>query len=299
MPLAPNRFDYSPLIDRPIIKWPNNARVALWVAPNLEHYEYTPHTRLDRPDVPTYSRQDYGNRVGFWRMAEVLDKHKVRATVSLNIAVLDHFPEVREAMVARNWDYMAHGIYNTRPITDLPIDQEREFWRDAIATVKKYTGKQIKGMFAGGGGYTPNTDDLMAEAGCLYNSSWMADDQPFPLKVTGDRRFVCVPYSYQINDVLTNSRSNDAAYMNRMIKDHFDVIYGEAAENSKVMCIALHPYWIGRPEKAKYLDEALQYILGHEGVWNTTADDIAEYYLANYYDKAVASLAERKQAGLA
>ena len=38
MPLPPDRMDYSPIIDRPIIKWPNNARVAFWVAPNIEHY---------------------------------------------------------------------------------------------------------------------------------------------------------------------------------------------------------------------------------------------------------------------
>ena len=42
MPLPPNRVDYLPMIDRPIIKWPNNARVAFWVAPNIEHYEYLP-----------------------------------------------------------------------------------------------------------------------------------------------------------------------------------------------------------------------------------------------------------------
>ena len=40
MPLPPNRVDYSPIIDRPAIKWPNEARVALWIAPNVEHYEY-------------------------------------------------------------------------------------------------------------------------------------------------------------------------------------------------------------------------------------------------------------------
>ena len=34
MALPPDRFDYSPIIDRPVIKWPNNARVAFWVAPN-------------------------------------------------------------------------------------------------------------------------------------------------------------------------------------------------------------------------------------------------------------------------
>jgi 3-oxoacyl-[acyl-carrier protein] reductase len=37
MTLPPGRFDYAPINDRPIIKWPDNARVAFWVAPKLEH----------------------------------------------------------------------------------------------------------------------------------------------------------------------------------------------------------------------------------------------------------------------
>ena len=64
MTLAPGRFDYAPINDRPIIKWPNNARVAFWVAPNMEFFEYLPENRPTQPDIPLYSRMDYGNRVG-------------------------------------------------------------------------------------------------------------------------------------------------------------------------------------------------------------------------------------------
>ena len=64
MTLAPGRFDYAPINDRPIIKWPENARVAFWVAPNMEFFEYLPQNRPTQPDIPLYSRMDYGNRVG-------------------------------------------------------------------------------------------------------------------------------------------------------------------------------------------------------------------------------------------
>ena len=60
------------------------------------------------------------------------------------------------------------------------------------------------------------------------------------------------------------------------------------------MCLALHPHNIGRPNAAKHLDEALRYILGHEGVWNTTADDIAEYYMANCYSEVSAWIADHR-----
>src|SRR6266436_1172442 len=62
MTLPPGRFDYAPINDRPIIKWPNNARVAFWVAPNMEFFEYLPENRPTEPDIPHYSRMDYGNR---------------------------------------------------------------------------------------------------------------------------------------------------------------------------------------------------------------------------------------------
>ena len=98
MSLAPHRVDYSPIIERPPIKWPNGARVALWVAPNVEHYEYmpgydgerNPWPRMPSPDAREFSYRDYGNRVGFWRMAEVLDKHggdKPKTATELGVAL--------------------------------------------------------------------------------------------------------------------------------------------------------------------------------------------------------------------
>ena len=102
--------------------WPNGARVAVWVCPNIEHYEYlpaevrvrNPWPRMPHPDVLGYGGRDYGNRVGLWRMFEVLDKHSVRCTVSLSMSVIEMYPEILEAMEARRWEYMSHGYFNTR-----------------------------------------------------------------------------------------------------------------------------------------------------------------------------------------
>ncbi|HVB18608.1 MAG TPA: polysaccharide deacetylase family protein, partial [Stellaceae bacterium] len=293
-PLPPGRFDYAPINDRPVIKWPGDARVAFWVAPNMEFFEYLPGNRPTQPDIPHYSRMDYGNRAGFWRMLDVLNRHKVRACCCLNLEILDHFPEIRDAMVAADWDYMAHGLYNSRPIYDLSEDQERAYWQDFVTHLQAMTGKRLKGRLGGGAGYTARTDDLMAEAGCLYHTSWIIDDQPWPLRVQGGHKFIYVPYTGQTNDAGMLAWNREADHFLQMIKDQFDTLYREGAESGRVMCLSLHPHNIGRPSAAKYLDEALRYILGHDGVWNTTADDIAEHYIANYYDEVSAWIAERK-----
>ncbi len=294
MALAPGRFDYAPITERPIIKWPDNARLAFWVAPNMEFFEYLPENRPTQPDVPHYARMDYGNRVGFWRMLDVLNKNNVRACCCLNLEILDHFPEIKDAMVASDWDYMAHGLYNSRPIYDYTEEQERAYWQDFITHLKEMTGKRLKGRLGGGAGYTVRTDDLMAEAGCLYHTSWIIDDQPWPINVRGGQKFIYVPYTGQTNDAGMLAWNREADYFLQMIKDQFDTLYRESAENGRVMCLSLHPHNIGRPNAAKHLNEALQYILGHDGVWNTTADDIAEYYIAHYYDQVSSWIAERK-----
>ena len=299
MALPPYRIDYSPIIDRPPIKWPGGARIALWIAPNVESYEYLPDfdglrepwPRMVYPDVQQYSYRDYGNRMGFWRMAEVMDEYGVKCCVSLNLAVLEHFPEIAETMVKRDWDFMSHGIYNTRYINTYSEEQEREFYRDSIETLRRHTGKQLKGMLGPSCSVTERTPDLMAEAGLIYHTDWMHDDQPVPIKVKSGK-LVSVPYTVELNDAALLMQHFEGDYFARICKDQFDQLYEEGATSGRVMCIALHPFLMGQPHRIKYLEEMLGYVMSHTGVWQTTADEIAEYYLANYYDQEVAYAAQ-------
>jgi len=94
LPREEDCVGYSPIISRPPIRWRDGARIALWIVPNVEHYEYLPPVnphrdpwaRMPHPDVLSYANRDYGNRVGFWRMVEVFERHGVRPTVSLSSA---------------------------------------------------------------------------------------------------------------------------------------------------------------------------------------------------------------------
>lgn len=294
MALPPYRVDYSPIIERPAIKWPNNARVAFWVSPNVEHYEYMPELdgqrdpwpRTPHPDVQQYAYRDYGNRVGFWRMLETLDKHDIRCTVSINLAIFEHFPEIGTALVERGYDFMSHGIYNTRYLNPYTEEQEREFYRDSIDTLKRYTGRQLKGMLGPAISGSERTPDLMAEAGLIYHSDWMHDDQPVPIKVKSGK-LVSVPYSVELNDHVLFTSHHEGEHFLQTCKDQFDQLYREGIDSGRVMCIPLHPFLIGQPHRVKYLDQVLDYIMSHEGVWQTTADEIAEYYIEKCYDEAV------------
>ena len=51
-----DRYDYTPIIRRKPFKWPNNARVALMVAPNIEFFHiHCPGSLLDfTPQLGTH-----------------------------------------------------------------------------------------------------------------------------------------------------------------------------------------------------------------------------------------------------
>ena len=296
--LPPHRVRYLPITDRPRIRWPHDARVALWIAPNVEHYEFLPPrdpqrntwTRSPHPDVQGYSYRDYGNRVGFWRMAEVLDRFGIVATASTNLAVFDHYAEVGAAMVERGWEIMSHGIYNTRYISSIDETAERAFYIECIEALRSHTGQQLRGMLGPAVSNTAATPDLMAEAGLIYHADWFHDDQPVPLATRSGQRLVSVPYSMELNDVPVFTRHFSTDDFVAMAKAQLDVLRREADDDAggRVMCLALHPYLMGMPHRVDGLAAMLEYLMSHDDVWQTTASQIAQHYLDHHYDTVAA-----------
>lgn len=280
-------YDYSPIVSRPKIEWPNGARVAFYVGVNVEHYEVDkPSTSLYggtahfKPDPLNFGWRDYGVRVGIWRMMEALDRVGMRASVLLNSDVARLYPQIIAAGKARNWAWIAHGKNNSTFQTDMTEDEERRYLAEVVQTITEATGQQIKGWMGPGLTETFNTPRLVKELGINYVLDWNADDQPFALNIPG---MMSVPYSVEINDgimFLGKSLSGEDFY--RMVVDQFDQLYKEGEHSGRVMAMALHPFIINQPFRHKYLEKALDYITSHEGVWLTTSDEIADHYAKHY-----------------
>jgi allantoinase len=281
------RVAYSAIVDRPPLRWPGGARVALWVVPNIEHYEYLPDAkqvrnawpRTPHPDVLGYGSRDYGNRVGVWRLFDLLDRHGLRGTTSCNLAAFEHYPDILEACLARDWDFMCHGIYNTRYHFGMPEDVERAEIDDCVRTYRRLTGRKLAGWLSPALSNTLNTPDLLAEAGLKYYGDWLHDDQPVPMNVRSGR-LITLPYSVDLNDAPVQLQGHEGDEFERMIRDAFDVLYEEGRTSGRVMCIAVHPYISGQPHWIRHLDSALRYVCGHEGVWKATGEEIADAWLA-------------------
>ncbi len=277
-------FPYTPIIDRPKLTWPGGARVALWVIPNIEFFpldEPVPPGGPDSvPDVYAWAARDYGARVGVFRLMEVLARHKIRGTVTLNSEVCEAYPRIIEECNKLDWEFMGHCQSNSRLLNKIPADEERGVIMDVSETIEKSTGARPRGWLGSALQETWNTLDYLLDAGCQYVADWVNDDQPYLMDVEG-RQMVSIPYSTEINDLpafIRHGRSADE--FESMICRQFDTLYAEGAESGRVMAICLHPFVIGVPHRISCLDRALDYICGHEHVWRATGAEIIDHYLS-------------------
>jgi len=279
------RAEYSPIIERKPLKLPGNARMAVWVIINVEEWDINekmartvlpaPQGVTVIPDIVNYSWFDYGLRVGFWRLKEVLDKHQVRASISLNASICNSYPLIVEKSLESGWEIFGHSFTQRA----LPLEKdERETIRRTIQVIKETTGKAPRGWMGPGLAETFDTPDILAEEGIEYVCDWVNDDQPYPMKVKKGT-LISIPYTMEINDIpiylVQNHRSPEIFERSR---DQFDTLYQESASHTRIMAIAVHPYITGVPHRIQYFDKIFQYIKAYDDVLFMTGSEILDWY---------------------
>jgi allantoinase len=281
-----NRYDGSLIFERKRFNWPGGKTLAVWVVPNVEVWAFdsavdaaiSPRGAVGNPDVHAYATRESGMREGLWRIADVLDEAGIKATVALNAAVCQVYSQAVDQMKRRQWEFMGHGLTNSRSLTKLPIDEEKDVIRTTLQTINQATGKPVRGWLSPGQIETQNTPDLLAEAGLLYTGDWNFDDQPTRLK-TKTGQLYSLPYCMEINDVDAFSRLGlTAEQYYRGLLDEFDVLYSDSQKASRVMGIPLHPFLTGQPSHIKYVKQAVQHMKTREQVWFATGTEIVEAY---------------------
>ena len=285
--LSSTRVDFSPILGREPLILPERARVGVFLVVNVEEWDIrapmartvlpTPQGASVIPDIPNYSWHEYGMRVGFWRIKEVLDRRGIRATVSLNASVCHSYPQIVEAIVDARWEIMGHGFVQRA----LPLeDDEREVIRRTVATIKEATGAAPRGWMGPGLAETFDTPDILAEEGIEYTCDWVSDDQPYRLNVKSGS-LVSLPYTLELNDIpmylVQHHRSPE---MFERGKDSFATLYREGESSARIMGIATHPYVTGVPHRIAYFERLIDYLLSREGVIFMTGGEILDWYRA-------------------
>lgn len=280
-------YEWSMLPRRKPIVWPGGARVALWVVPALEWFPldmrgvpFKPPGAMvtSYPDLRHYTLRDYGNRVGIFRIMQALDRHRIRASVAVNAAVAMRYPALLAECTSRNWEVIANGLdMDHLHHASLPLDTERELINHSLRTLRAASGQPVRGWLSPAKSESAATLDLVQAAGIDYCCDWVNDDMPYPMHTAGGP-LVAMPHPIDMDDhtILVQNHHTEDDFRDQLC-DQFDLLYRESAsQGARVMAISLHPWVIGQPYRIKALEDALEHIMQHPGVWAATGSEILD-----------------------
>lgn len=279
------RYAYSALPDRPVYDWPGGKRLAVYLALNLETFDFGDGLGAElapggpQPDVLNYAWRDWGNRVGAWRLRDLFDGLDLPASVLVNSRLYADCPGLIEAFRARGDEIVGHGRTNAERQGTLDEARERALIAEATAVLTREEGRAPAGWLGPWISQSRATPDLLAEAGYRYLLDWCHDDQPTWFSTRDGGHILSVPYPQELNDIpAIVARKDTARDFADAIVDGFDEMLAQAAHAPLVMGIALHPYIVGQPHRLRPLRRALDHIARHrDAIWLTTAGAIAAH----------------------
>ena len=293
-------YEYSPIIDRKPLQWPNGAKIAVIPTVNVECWDPVPEEgKLSYPggpnllpiplpegvpDMVNHTWREYGHRVGIWRILEVFDQREIRSTATINTSLGKRLPRILDELKKREWELVAHSRVENDLLVNFTgdLEAEKDYIRATLDEYEEVVGKRAKGWLSPSVSPTLNTLDILVEEGVEFFCDFVNDDQPYPIQV-GDRQILSIPYTTEINDYplfMRHFHSPDTVF--QIVKEQFDTLYREGEHSGRIMNMGFHPHVIGQPYRISTLDRILTYMQSREKVWFATREEIADWYREHY-----------------
>jgi len=188
--------------------WPNGARMVVSVSMQMEAGAQpssgaeSPMPKIDAkyPDQPASKWYEYGFKEGLPRLLDMFDRRQVKVTSHMVGAAADLHPQLAKEIVERGHEASGHGQTWSAQFS-MTREEERESYRQNIASIERATGTRPVGFNAFWLRGTPHTLEILQELGFIYHIDDVSRDEPFLINVKG-KPFAVVPYTLHMNDIV-------------------------------------------------------------------------------------------------
>ncbi len=284
-----SHYDWKPSTKRAPIDWPEGAKIAVSAYVYLEYMELDPPADAVAdprfagalgsfyPDFQNYSRREFGNRVGIFRVLDILERYGFRVTICANAMAAARYPYIVERCLNAGHRFAAHGWSLNRMLSSKMNDtEERQHIADCLGSLERSLGFKPVGWAGQDYGESERTPQLLADAGLDYVLDWPNDDEPYMMHTTPS--LVSLPNQSEWDDAqLFAVRRVDSWRYPEIIGSAFDQL---ASEGGRMLGLGVHPWIFGQAHRIKYLEQAVEIIAKGSGVWFAHAEDIANSYRA-------------------
>jgi peptidoglycan-N-acetylglucosamine deacetylase len=259
--------------------WPGGAQAAVALSFDSDHETIWLRDGVTHPGK--LSQGEYGARAAVPRLLDLLRRHQIPASFFVpGVCALLRPAEVRR-YVDDGHEVGLHGWIHERNAS-LTGAAERELTLRAADELTRAAGVAPTGIRTPSWDFGPATFAVITELGLRYDSSLMADDDPYEILADGAPTGVVeIPVEW-IRDDAPYFPADPARVtvpprqIGRMWRDEFDGAYA----GNGLFQLTMHPHVIGHRSRIVALIELIEYIKGHRGVWFATHDAVARHVAA-------------------
>lgn len=258
------------------------------------------------------SRGMFAGEVGVPRLLQLAQRRNIPFTWFWPGHSIETFPEQFDQVVAAGHEIGHHGYSHENPLEMTP-EQETEVFEYVYDLIERRAGTAPVGYVAPWWEMSHYTNELLANAGMLYDHSFMHRDfTPYyvrvgdtwtnidyeadsakewmkPLVRGEETDLVEIPASWYIDDLppmmFIKSSPNSHGFVNprdieELWRDQFDWVYREM--DYAVYPMTLHPDVSGRPQVLLMLERLFDHFASHPGVEFAFMKDIATDFKQRY-----------------
>ncbi|TCO46556.1 polysaccharide deacetylase family protein [Actinocrispum wychmicini] len=259
-------------------QWPHGARAVVALSFDSDH-ETIP-LRDGHTSPGLLAAGEYGSRTAAPRVLELLARHDIPATFFMPaVSALLHPAEAR-GYVEAGHEIGVHGWIHERNTQLTGADEKKliERSRDTLADI---TGQLPVGIRTPSWDFSATTLPAILELGFHYDSSLMADDEPYEVLANGEPTgLVEIPVDWIRDDApyFTMDRFGSSRPYTRprdvleIWTDEFDAAY----RTGGVFQLTMHPHVIGHRSRLVILRELIDHIVAHQDIWFATHAQLAE-----------------------
>jgi peptidoglycan/xylan/chitin deacetylase (PgdA/CDA1 family) len=272
------------------IRWPHGKRCAVHIVVDLSVASGA--VGITATDIESAPAQ-FGADEGLELLLAALERHRLKATFAVPAVTAETYPARIKALVARGHEVAAHG-FKHEDVSTLSCADEKARIDLTTETLTRITGQKPAGWFSlprqtdpfAGGTISPNTMDLLIEAGYAYFGNGLADDAPhyWVADFASRRAILTLPYYYHFDDQffcmfpVAGTGLENPDMLLRNWRAELDAQY----RRGRFFTMALHPQHIGWCNRMRGLDEFLAYMTGLPDLWNPTGAECADHWAATY-----------------
>ncbi|MEO7242879.1 MAG: polysaccharide deacetylase [Variovorax sp.] len=259
--------------------WPGGARCAVALSFDSDHD--TNELRDGGKSIGRMSWGQYGSRVGVPRILELLKKTSVPATFFVPAVAALLYPDEQRRVVAEGHEIGLHGwIHELNSV--LPEETERDLHLRSSDALESVTGVRPVGMRTPSWDFSPATLTIQREMGLVYDSSLMADNDPYELEQHGDATgIVELPVEWIRDDAIYFNMNRFQALRPytapTTVLDIFRREFDGAWDEGGLFLLTMHPHVIGYRSRLFILKELIAHMQSKGGVWFATHEDVATY----------------------